>query len=274
MERIMTRWIIAAVAAISATLASFAAPAVEMADIKARGRLIVATSGNLPPNTFVDERNQLTGYDIEVCRLIEKAVGIPMTFERLDWKGILPGLQTGRFDLVCSNVNITDERKQVFDYSIPYSRAAVIPLVRSGVERIKNFKDLAGHNVGAISGGMDGEIPAREIEKQFGSFKSFKGYPGYAEMFADMRAGRLDVIVAPDLAAGDYLKKFPGEAAFAGEAYQVRFVGIPLQKGSAELKAIVDDTIRKARTDGTLDGLAQKFFGIEHFSKQLIDKVP
>jgi L-cystine transport system substrate-binding protein len=274
MERIMTRWIIAAVAAISATLASFAAPAVEMADIKARGRLIVATSGNLPPNTFVDERNQLTGYDIEVCRLIEKAVAIPMTFERLDWKGILPGLQTGRFDLVCSNVNITDERKQVFDYSIPYSRAAVIPLVRSGVERIKNFKDLAGHNVGAISGGMDGEIPAREIEKQFGSFKSFKGYPGYAEMFADMRAGRLDVIVAPDLAAGDYLKKFPGEAAFAGEAYQVRFVGIPLQKGSAELKAIVDDTIRKARTDGTLDGLAQKFFGIEHFSKQLIDKVP
>ncbi len=270
----MTRWLIAAVTAITTVLVTFPGFAVEMSEIKARGRLIVATSGNLPPNTFVDERNQLTGYDVEVCRLIEKAFGMPMTFERLDWKGILPGLQTGRFDLVCSNVNITDERKQVFDYSIPYSRAAVIPLLRKDVAGIKSFKDLAGRNVGAISGGNDGEIPAREIEKQFGAFKSFKGYPGYAEMFADMRAGRLDVIIAPDLAAGDYLKKFPGEATFAGEPYQIRFVGIPLQKGSAELKTAIDDTIRKARTDGTLDRLAQKFFGIENFSKQLIDKVP
>jgi len=241
------------------------ASAVSLSDIKGRGRVIVATSGNLPPNTFVDERNQLTGYDVEVCRLVEKTLGVPMTFERLDWKGILPGLQTGRFDLVCSNVNITDERKQVFDYSVPYSRAAVVPLVRKGVDGVKSFKDLAGRNVGAISGGNDGEIPAREIEKQFGAFKSFKGYPGYAEMFADMRAGRIDVIIAPDLAAGDYLKKFPGEASFAGEPFQVRYVGIPLQKGSADLKSVVDETIRKARTDGTLDRLAQQFFGIEGF---------
>jgi ABC-type amino acid transport substrate-binding protein len=162
----------------------------------------------------------------------------------------------------------------VFDYSIPYSRAAVVPLVRKGVEGMKSFKELAGRNVGAISGASDGEMPAREIEKQFGAFKSFKGYPGYAEMFSDMRAGRIDVIVAPDLAAADYLKKFPGEATFAGEPFQVRFVGIPLQKGSTELKALIDDTIRKARTDGTLDRLALQFFNIEDFSKQLVDKVP
>jgi ABC-type amino acid transport substrate-binding protein len=270
----MTRWLLAAVALAASILTAVPASAASLADIKGRGRVIVATSGNLPPNTFVDERNQLTGYDVEVCRLIEKVLGVPMTFERLDWKGILPGLQTGRFDLVCSNVNITEERKQVFDYSVPYSRAAVVPLVRKGVDGVKSFKDLAGRNVGAISGGNDGEIPAREIEKQFGAFKSFKGYPGYAEMFADMRAGRIDVIIAPDLAAGDYLKKFPGEAAFAGEPFQVRYVGIPLQKGSADLKDVVDETIRKARSDGTLDRLAQQFFGIEGFSKQLIDQVP
>jgi ABC-type amino acid transport substrate-binding protein len=273
-REMMRRWLLAAAAVMACIVTAVPASAVSLSDIKGRGRVIVATSGNLPPNTFVDERNQLTGYDVEVCRLVEKTLGVPMTFERLDWKGILPGLQTGRFDLVCSNVNITDERKQVFDYSVPYSRAAVVPLVRKGVDGVKSFKDLAGRNVGAISGGNDGEIPAREIEKQFGAFKSFKGYPGYAEMFADMRAGRIDVIIAPDLAAGDYLKKFPGEASFAGEPFQVRYVGIPLQKGSADLKSVVDETIRKARTDGTLDRLAQQFFGIEGFSKQLIDQVP
>ncbi|MCW5747618.1 MAG: amino acid ABC transporter substrate-binding protein [Alphaproteobacteria bacterium] len=270
----MNRWLGLALAAALSSLPLIASSAADLPDIKKRGKAIVATSGNLPPNTYVDDKNNLTGYDIEVCRLLEKALGVPIQFERLDWKGILPGLQTGRFDMVCSNVNITEERKGIFDYSIPYSRAAVVPVVRKGVTGIASYKDLAGKNVGAISGGNDGEIPARAIEKQVGAFKSFKGYPGYAEMFADMRAGRIDVIIAPDLAAADYMKKFPGEASFAGEPFQVRFVGLPMQKGSPALKAAVDATIRKARQDGTLDKLAKQFFGIDGFSKQLIDKVP
>ncbi len=254
---------------------AFAGPAAaDLADIKKSGELIAATSGNLPPNTYMNEKNELTGYDIEVCRHIAKAIGVKIAFERLDWKGVLPGVQTGRFHMACSNVNITEERKGIFDYSIPYSRAAVVPVIRKGVTNIASFKDLKGKNVGAITGGNDGEIPARAIEKEFGAFASFKGYPGYAEMFTDMRAGRLDAIIAPDLAAADYIKKFPGEASFAGEPYQVRYVGLPMTKGSPELKAAVDAAINKARTDGTLDKLAQQFFGIAGFSKQLVDKVP
>ena len=270
----MNRWLGVALAAAIASLPILSAAAADLGELRKRGKVIVATSGNLPPNAYVDEKNNLTGYDIEVCRTIEAALGVPVQFERLDWKGILPGLQTGRFDMVCSNVNITEERKAIFDYSIPYSRAAVVPVVRKGVTGISSYKDLAGRTVGAISGGNDGEIPARAIEKQVGAFKSFKGYPGYAEMFADMRAGRIEVIIAPDLAAADYMKKFPGEASFAGDPFQVRFVGLPMQKGSAELKAAVDAAIRKARQDGTLDKLARQFFGIDGFSKQLIDKVP
>ena len=52
--------------------------------------------------------------------------------------------------------------------------------------------DLKGRMVGAISGGMDGEIPAKATEKEHGAFKSFKGYAGYAEMFADMEIGRIE----------------------------------------------------------------------------------
>jgi cystine transport system substrate-binding protein len=246
----------------------------DLPEIKSRGRMVAATSGNLPPNTFVDATNQLTGYDIEVGRLVEKALGVPIQFERLDWKGILPGLQTGRFDAVFSNVNITAERKEIFDYSIPYSRAAVVAVVRGGVTGVHSYKDLGGKNVGAISGGMDGEIPAKEIDKKHGPFKSLKGYPGYAEMFTDMRAGRLDVIICPDLAAGDYLVKNPGAVTIAGEPYTVRYVGVPMQKGSVQLKALIDATIRKARGDGSLDQLAKRFFGLDGFTKQLVDHVP
>ena len=255
---------------------ALAAPvlAADLPEIKTRGTLIAATSGNLPPVTYLNEKNELIGYDMEVARFIGSHLGIKLNLVRLDWVGILPGLQTGRFDAVFSNVNITDERKQIFDYSIPYSRSAVVVVARANLPEIKGPADLKGRAVGGISGGMDSEIAAREIEKEFGAFKTFKGYSGYAEMFADMEIGRVEAVVAPDTAAAGFIKEKPGLAKIAGQPYKVRFVGMVMQKGSVELKAKADEAIRMMRQQGLLDKWAKQYFGIDHFSEQLIDRVP
>jgi cystine transport system substrate-binding protein len=262
--------------AILLSLLVFAAPgfAADLPEIKARGQLIAATSGNLPPVTYLNDKNELVGYDIEVGRFIAKHLGVKLDIVRLDWKGILPGLQTGRFDCVFSNVNVTPERKEIFDYSIPYSRSAVVVVSRANVPDITGPADLKGRMVGAISGGMDGEIPAKAIEKEHGAFKGFKGYAGYAEMFADMEIGRIEAAVAPDTAAANFIKDKPGVARIVGKPYVVRYVGVPMQKGSSQLKAKVDEAIRLMRKDGLLDRWAKQYFGIDKFSAQLIDEVP
>src|SRR2546426_10494791 len=100
--------------------------AADLPEIVKRGHMVAATSGNLPPVTFLNDKNELVGYDIEVGKFIAKHIGVKLDLVRLDWKGILPGLQTGRFDAVFSNVNVTPERKEIFHYSIPYSRSAVV----------------------------------------------------------------------------------------------------------------------------------------------------
>jgi ABC-type amino acid transport substrate-binding protein len=250
------------------------AAAADLDAIRERGKLVAATSGNLPPVTFVNARNELEGYDINVARFVEKTLGVPVELNRLDWKGILPGLQTGRFDAVFSNVNITEERKDTFTYSIPYSRSAVVVVRRAGLEEIQGYEDLAGMRVGAIAGGNDGEIPARKIEEEHGAFASFKGYAGYAEMFQDLAVGRVDALVAPDTAAANFIRERPGIAEIVGEPYQIRFVGVPMQKGSDALKAAVDSAIREMRDTGLLDEWAKTYFGIDGFSAQLIDEVP
>ena len=99
--------------------------AADLPEITRRGHMVAATSGNLPPVSFLNDKNELVGYDIEVGKFIARHIGVKLDLVRLDWKGILPGLQTGRFDAVFSNVNVTPERKEIFDYSIPYSRSAV-----------------------------------------------------------------------------------------------------------------------------------------------------
>jgi ABC-type amino acid transport substrate-binding protein len=250
------------------------AGAADLPEIVKRGHMVAATSGNLPPVSFLNDKNELVGYDIEVGKFIAKHIGVKLDLVRLDWKGILPGLQTGRFDAVFSNVNVTPERKEIFDYSIPYSRSAVVVVARANIADITGPTDLKGRSVGAISGGMDGEIPARAIEKEHGSFKTFKGYAGYAEMFADMEIGRIDAAVAPDTAAANFIKDKPGVAKIVGKPYVVRYVGVPMQKNSPQLKAKMDEAIRAMRKDGLLDRWAKQYFGIDNFSTQLIDQVP
>ncbi|TDV35569.1 amino acid ABC transporter substrate-binding protein (PAAT family) [Paraburkholderia caballeronis] len=232
-------------------------------------KLNAATSGDLPPVSFVNAQNELDGYDVQVARFVSAYLHIPMQLDHLEFKGILPGLQTGRFDIVFSNVNITPERAAVFDYSIPYSRSAVVIVARSGANDIKSFKDLKGKRVGAIAGANDGEMPARDIEKQYGEFADFKGYSGYAEMFTDLAFGRLDAVVAPDTSAANVLRQRPGIASIVGEPYRVRFVGAPMPKGSADLKAGVDAAIREMKKEGLLDKWGKQYFGIDHYSAQL-----
>ncbi|AJG20719.1 substrate-binding periplasmic protein [Cupriavidus basilensis] len=261
----MKRWTYAATAV--ALLSGFATASVAFAALPAK--LNAATSGDLPPVSFTNAQNELDGYDVQVARFVAKYLGIPMRLDRLEFKGILPGLQTGRFDIVFSNVNITPERAAIFDYSIPYSRSAVVVVVRDGVTDVKSFKDLKGKRVGAIAGASDGEIPARELEKQYGEFAIFKGYAGYAEMFTDLAVARLDAIIAPDTSAANLLRQRPGVASIVREPYRIRYVGAPMPKGSAELKAKVDAAIREMKKNGLLDKWGMQYFGIDHYSAQL-----
>lgn len=256
----------------AAALAVFTASVASAADldaIKARGYLSAATSGNLPPVAYVNDKNELTGYDIEVAHAVEKKLGFEMRINKLDWKGILPGLQTGRFDAVFSNVNATDERKTVFDFSIPYSRSAVVVVRKAGLKEINGYKDLKGRKVGAIAGGNDGEVPARAMEKEVGAFADFKGYAGYAEMFADLAIGRVDALVAPDTAAANFIRERPGIGEIVGAPFSISFVAVPMQKGSPKLKAEIDAVIRDLKSSGKLDEWGKSYFGIDKFSAQL-----
>src|SRR5256712_13030852 len=97
---------------------------------------------------------------------------------------------------------------------------------------------------------MDGEIPAKAIEKEHGAFKSFKGYAGYAEMFADMEIGRIEAAVAPDTAAANFIKDKPGGAKIVGKPYVARYVGGPRQTGSRPPKAKMGGAIRMMPKDG------------------------
>jgi ABC-type amino acid transport substrate-binding protein len=241
-------------------LAGATANAAELSAIKSRGVLKALTTGNDRPNVYMDASGKPVGFEADMCDLLADKLGVKLELGALAWEGLLPSVTSGRADVICSGVIITDQRKKAFDFSVPYSRTAIVAMVPVANTDIKGPTDIKGKVVGGVIG-ADGEDVIREI----GGFKEIKVYPGVAELFADFLAGRLEVAILGDKQGAGFMAQRPGVLKFVGEPYKIKYVGYPMSRGSTELKAAIDKIITDARKDGTLNTMAKKSFNIDNF---------
>jgi cystine transport system substrate-binding protein len=240
-----------------------AADAADLAAIKEKGVITALTTANDKPNAYMDDTGTPTGFEIEMCNYFADKLGVKLDLGVIAWEGILPSLQAGRADIICSAVNITKARMETFDFSVPYSRTnivAVVPLDST----VTGPTDLAGRVVGGVTG-ADGEDIIREI----GGYKDIRVYAGLTEMMGDLMAGRIDVAITGDIQAGAFIKERPEAGKIVGDPYKTNFVGTPMTAGSAELQAALNQAIADARADGTIDALAEKYFGLANFTATL-----
>jgi polar amino acid transport system substrate-binding protein len=81
----------------------------DLINVKKKGEISMAMSGQYPPFNFVDDKNHLTGFDVEIGKEIAKRIGItgvPMTTA---WDGIIAGLLANKYELICGSMAITEK---------------------------------------------------------------------------------------------------------------------------------------------------------------------
>lgn len=101
-------------------LASLAAAAFCTTGAQAQDNVLrVGTDATFPPMEFV-ENGKRTGFDVELVEAIAKTMGKQVEWVDIDFKGLIPGLISKRFDMAVSAIYITDERKKVVDFTDSY----------------------------------------------------------------------------------------------------------------------------------------------------------
>lgn len=228
--------------------------------IKQKGKLTVATSGTFKPNTFTNQNGELDGYDIDWAKMIAEKIGVDVEFITGDLAGLVPGLVAGRYDVILSGLIMTDERREVIDFSERYKVDGGIAMVREDNTEVSDVRNLDGLVVGVIGG--SGYM---EDVQEIGGYKELKEYPGSPEAYIDLKAGRIDVYVVAKGGASDFLmtdKEAP-LLKLVGEIYNEKYSGVGIPKGETELKQLIDQLIAEKKTDGTYDQLALKWFGFE-----------
>ena len=87
--------------------------------IQQRGELLLGTSANMPPMTFM-QNGKAVGFDIDMARLMADVMDVRLNIKTLPFGELLPALQRGDVDLVISNMTITPERNKTVAFVGPY----------------------------------------------------------------------------------------------------------------------------------------------------------
>lgn len=243
----------------SAGLAAPAAAADLLATVGQRGTLRIALEGTYPPFNFKDPKSgELSGYDVDVARLLAAKMGLKPAFFATEWSAILAGLGAGKYDVIISQVGITPARQQAFDFSIPYTYSSPQLIVRKDdTAQYASLESLKGRKLGVGQGSIF-EQQARAV----GGI-TIKSYPAAPENLQDLASGRVDAALNDSLMVAYLLKHSSLPIKAGARVGKVEQMGIPFAKGNPQFKAALDQALAAAAADGSLKAISMRWFGVD-----------
>lgn len=247
---------IAAVATLALSGLAFNAPAGadELEAIKEKGTMRIAMSGAYPPFNFVNEKNEVVGFDAAIGTEIARRMGLETEIVTTAWDGIIGGLLANKYDAIVCSMSITPEREKVVDFVGPYysTKRAIFTKPGSGFESLDK---LAEARVGATLG----ETHEEWARAQGYNVRTYKGLP---ELLIELNNGRVDVIVNDSIAALLAMKEGGYDFVMVpGLETETIGAGIAIRKGNAELAAAMQAALDEMMEDGTYLKIAEQWVG-------------
>ncbi len=247
-------------------------PAVADAELIQPGKLVMSTNPTLPPLQFVDASGELKGMRVELGKEIAKRLCLEPEYIRIEFSAMVPGLQSGRWDLINTGIFYTPERAAMMQM-IPYENQAISISTanNSGIE-VKSLDDLAGRSIGVEIGGFE-EKQAKAIDAQLRE-KGLEGatvrtFDNFALAYQALRAGQVDAMVSIDGVAEEYAKRGQFHRALHG----IGPTPVALAMKSRPLADAVAKVLADMKADGSFDKLFAEY-GVEPVSGELAVKGP
>ena len=224
--------------------------------IREAGVLVIATEGNWSPWTYHDEKDALTGFDIEIGTLLAEGLGVTPKFEETEWSAILAGVDAGRFDIACNGVGYTPERAEKYNFSTPYVYTPKVLVVRADNEDIHTLADLKGRT----TANSPNSTYANLAEENGATVTSIDTLDQTIELLLQ---GRVDATINAKGSIDDYLSQHPDAAIKVVAMLDGDPVAYPVSKGadSESLMTEINRILDELRQSGQLKELCLKYFG-------------
>lgn len=214
-------------------------------------KLKVAVDTTYPPMEFEANDGKIIGVDVDLAREIGKILKVEVEFVVMPWDGVLAGLQSNRYDVIMSSMNITDERKQQVNF-VPYLKMGQVFVVKKPAKAIMSEKELAGKVV-AVQADTTSFNAVEKFKTSGIAIKEIKAFKGATETFSAIKSNQADVIVIDEAVGLYYAGLEPKTFLVSGEAMKPEPIGIAVRKSDKKLLAALEAAMKTIKSNGTFN---------------------
>jgi polar amino acid transport system substrate-binding protein len=245
-------------------------------NIMSKKSIKVATDANWPPQSFINDKNEMDGFDVDVAREIAKRLGVEVEFITPSWDIITAGNWNGRWDMHVGSMTPTKVRAEKLSFpAIYYYTPAAVGVHKDS--SMTKVSDLSGKRVGTGTG------TTFELYLQKDLSIDAAGAPKFTHQIdnAVIKSYETSTIALDDLRLGDGVRldgavsSLPVFLEAIANGYPIKVIGEPIfyeplavtiDLGDAEFNSKLKDIIGWMQKDGTLSKLSVKWYGVDYAS--------
>ena len=227
-----------------------------------------------PPFSFLNDKNELDGFDVDVAKAVAQKLGVKLRLETPSWDVIAAGRWSGRYDICVCSMTPSKARAEVFNFPVEYYASPAVIVVNAKDDRIHSAKDLSNKKVGLTSASSYESYLNKNLVIEGAEDKPLQypfenvqiaPYDNDNVAFQDLALGagvRLDAVLTNLVTAQPRLdqdKRFK----LAGESLYEEPNFVAIEKNDAEWDAKVREVFAELKKNGTLSKLSQKWIGAD-----------
>lgn len=220
--------------------------------------LRVVTDAAYAPFEYQD-KGEIVGFDIDFVEAVAKEAGYEVEITNVGWDPLFVEIKDQIADFGVSAITINDDRKETYDFSVPYFLSTNKILVPEGSD-IKSAEDLKDKVV-AVQAGTTGQEAVEGILGK--NNKNMKQFENNNLAIMELASGGADAVVADNTVVEEYVKNNPDQKLVVIEdkdSFEAEYYGLMFPKGS-ELKADFDEAINNVLDNGTYGEIYNDWFG-------------
>ena len=202
-----------------------------LADIMAKGKLVMGFDEAYPPMGFVDENGEHVGFDIDLAKEVAKRMGVELVLQPISWDAKELELSSKKIDCIWSGLTITEERRQQMLFTMPYlaNEQIMVVMADSGIASVA---DTAGKVLGTQAGSASVDVlEANPAVKD--ALAEIALSDDFVAALMDLRLGGIDVLLIDSVVGNYYIAQQADPTAFTvlPEVLQAEEYGIAVRKG-------------------------------------------
>jgi octopine/nopaline transport system substrate-binding protein len=241
----------------------------------------ITLEGAYAPWNLTNPDGSLGGFEPELAKYLCDHMKVECTLVASDWDGMIPALTAGKYDVIMDALSITEERKKIIDFTIPYAHthaafatAKDSPLANAaGTGTVikldpgataKDIDALKEAFAGKTIGIQAATVYSKFIYDNFGGVATVREYKTGAERDLDLESGRIDLVFDDAVYLISAFEKANGTLGFTGPEIGGTIFGsgegLGLRQADTDLRDMFNKAIQAALDDGTIKTLSMKWF--------------